>query len=114
MIDALHTVRILPRLNVNRDFCDNKGGAHFYCACVYLINKKGRVCSKSCRAMIVLLFSVLLSLSWAQGKLRVTIKRHDNTFLLACIDGSDAPVFEPLFSSDGVTFTVDEGAAEGS
>lgn len=28
-------------------------------------------------------------------------------------DGSDAPVFEPLFSSASVTFTVNEGAAEG-
>jgi hypothetical protein len=29
-------------------------------------------------------------------------------------DGSNAPVFEPLFSSDGVTFTVNEGAVEGT
>ena len=29
-------------------------------------------------------------------------------------DGSDAPLFEPLFSSDGVIFTVNERPAEGS
>ena len=66
-------------------------------------------------ALRFFLLCILLTLSGAQGELqcRDVFSQYFIRYLNRVLDGSDAPVFHPLSSSDGVTFKVYEGAARG-
>ena len=66
-------------------------------------------------ALRFFLLCILLTLSGAQGELqcRDVFSQYFIWYLNRVLDGSDAPVFHPLSSSDGVTFKVYEGAARG-
>ena len=72
------------------------------------------------------IFFILLGFSRAQGKflevstVQSVLQCAGSYILIAlCVcphvtDGSEAPLFEPLFSSDGVTFTINERPTEGT
>ena len=73
------------------------------------------VCRTSpCPACVNSLF--FFSSAWYTHRVSYTELASCTTSQPVCVphtDGSDAPVFEPLFSSDEVTFTVTERAAKG-
>ena len=62
-----------------------------------------------------LLCWALVSLSHTQGELLTNHGReYEILQRVAAAVSADVPVFEPLLSSGGVTFTIEERATEGS